>query len=184
MTELADRLRHTVQGDVRFDALTRTLYASDASIYEITPLGVVMPKTVEDVVTTVGACREAGVGIVARGAGTGLAGGAVGAGVQIDCSRYMNHIGSLDVGGRTIAVEPGVVLDDLNAHVAPNGLQFAPDVATSSRATIGGMIANNSCGAHSIVYGRTVDHVASVTVVLADGDVVTFRTGSQTAGPH
>jgi len=171
---LARRLRSAIQGEVRFDRLSRTLYSTDASIYEITPLGVVLPKNVADVVAVVNECRAGGVSIVARGAGTGLTGGAVGAGVQLDLSRYMNGIGPVDPQARKVEVEPGVVLDELNAHLAAYGLQFAPDVATSSRATIGGMIANNSCGAHSIVYGRTVDHVVELTVTLADGRVVTF----------
>jgi len=171
---LARRLRSAIHGEVRFDRLSRTLYSTDASIYEITPLGVVLPKNVADVVAVVNECRAEGVSIIARGAGTGLTGGAVGAGVQLDLSRYMNGIGPVDSRSRTVDVEPGVVLDELNAHLPQYGLQFAPDVATSSRATIGGMIANNSCGAHSIVYGRTVDHVVGLTVVLADGEVVTF----------
>ncbi len=171
---IARRLRDVVKGEVRFDRLSRTLYSTDASIYEIIPLGVVLPQNVSDVVAVVNECRAAGVSIVARGAGTGLAGGAVGPGVQLDLSRYLNRIGPADLEARMIEVEAGVVLDELNAHVAPHRLQFAPDVATSSRATIGGMIANNSCGAHSIVYGRTVDHVVELTVVLADGRVVSL----------
>ena len=167
-------LLSTVRGEVRFDRLSRTIYSTDASIYEITPDGVVLPRCVEDVVATVRACREHGVAIVARGAGTGIAGGAVGGGVQIDFSRFLNRIGAIDVERRTVVVEPGVVLDELNAALAPHGLHFAPDVATSSRATIGGMIANNSCGAHSVYYGRTVDHVADLTMVLSDGSLVTW----------
>ena len=174
---LAADLNGAVTGSVRFDALSRTLYATDASIYEITPVGVVTPKGVADVVAVVNICRAAGASVVARGAGTGLAGGAVGAGVSLDLSRHMRRIGPLDVDARTIEVQPGVVLDELNAHVAPHGLHFAPDVATSSRATIGGMIANNSCGARSIRYGRTVDHVRTITVVLASGEVATFGPG-------
>ena len=172
--QLKERLCSRVRGDVRTDNLSRTIYATDASIYEIVPVGVVLPKDVQDVVAVVDECRAAGTAIIPRGAGTGLAGGAVGSGMQLDLSRYMHGIGSIDVGARTIDVEAGVVLDELNAHVARHGLHFAPDLATSSRATIGGMIANNSCGAHSIVHGRTVDHTLSLTVVLADGDVITF----------
>ncbi len=179
---LAAHLRQKLAGEVRFDRLTRTLYSTDASIYQITPLGVVFPKDIGDVVTTVNECRAASVSIIARGAGTGLTGGAVGAGVQIDFSRFMNRIGAFDSQAQTIEVEPGVVLDELNAFLAPTGLHFAPDVATSSRATIGGMIANNSCGAHSLVYGRTVDHVVELTVVLSSGETVTFgQRPSQTA---
>jgi FAD/FMN-containing dehydrogenase/Fe-S oxidoreductase len=155
------------------------LYSTDASIYQITPVGVVFPKNIDDVVITVNECRAAAVPIIARGAGTGLTGGAVGAGLQIDFSRYMNRIGPFDSQARTIEVEPGVVLDELNAFLAPAGLHFAPDVATSSRATIGGMIANNSCGAHSLIYGRTVDHVTEMTVVLSSGETVTFEQGGE-----
>jgi len=171
---LAASLRGKIRGEVRFDPLSRAIYSTDASMYEIAPLGVVLPETVEDVVTAIEECRKYGTSIIPRGAGTGLTGGAVGSGVQLDLSRYLNHIGWLDLEARTVEVEPGVVLDELNAHLAQHGLKFAPDVATSSRATVGGMIANNSSGARSIVYGRTVDHVAGLTVVLADGKVVTF----------
>ena len=173
-TTLEAALRQRTKGEVRFDRLSRTLYATDASIYEIIPVGVLFPRERSDVVAAVEACRATGVSIVPRGAGTGLTGGAVGEGLQIDFSRFMNHIGALDVARRTVVVEPGVVLDELNAFLAPHELHFAPDVATSSRATIGGMIANNSCGAHSVVFGRTVDHVLSLDVVLADGSMATF----------
>lgn len=172
--ELADHLRSQIDGDVRFDRLSRTLYSTDASIYEIIPAGVVLPKNIEDVQATVKLCHDNNTSIIARGAGTGLTGGAVGDGVQLDFSRYMNRIGKIDPDAQTIEVQPGVVLDELNRHLETYNLRFAPDVATSSRATIGGMIANNSCGANSIIYGRTVDHVAEIKVVLADGQVVTF----------
>ncbi|MGB0716615.1 MAG: FAD-binding and (Fe-S)-binding domain-containing protein [Phycisphaerae bacterium] len=166
-----------VTGDVRFDALSRTLYSTDASIYEMIPSGVVMPRSVEDVVRVVEGCRAFDTSIVPRGGATGLAGGAVGSGLQLDMSRYMGWIGAVDVSSRTVDVGPGVVLDDLNRALASSGLQFGPDVATSSRATLGGMIANNSCGAYSIKYGRTVDHVASLTMVLSTGEVTTLRDG-------
>lgn len=169
---LEQTLKGSIRGDVRFDRLSRAIYATDASIYEIVPLGVVLPRDAADVVATVHACREAGVPIVARGAGTGLAGGAVGPGLQLDLSRYMNAIRDFDPVARTVVVEPGVVLDELNTLLAPHGLYFAPDVATSSRATLGGMMANNSCGARSVFYGRTVDHVQELTVVLSDGEIV------------
>jgi len=177
---LESRLSHAVEGDVRFDPLARTIWATDASIYEIIPAGVVLPKSVQDVIQTVCVCREHGASIVPRGAGTGLTGGAVGEGVLLDVSRYMNAIGRIDPAARTVEVQPGVVLDELNAALAPHDLHFAPDVATSSRATIGGMIANNSCGAHSIVHGRTVDHVRELTVVLGDATPVTLGPWSPT----
>ena len=171
---LESLLRSTVKGEVRFDALTRTLYATDASIYEIFPHGVVTPRDQSDVTAVVRACRETGVSIIARGAGTGLSGGAIGFGVIVDMSRHMNTIEPVDVDGRSVVVGPGVVLDELNRHLATMGLRFAPDVATGSRATIGGMIGNNSCGAGSILYGRTVDHIRELTVALSDGELVTF----------
>lgn len=175
-SNLETLLRSRVAGEVRFDRLSRTLYATDASIYEIVPAGVLLPRHQGDVVAAVHAARETGTSLIPRGAGTGLTGGAVGEGLQVDCSRFMNRIGALDVNRRSVEVEPGVVLDELNAFLAPHGLHFAPDVATSSRATLGGMIANNSCGAHSLVFGRTVDHVRSLDVVLADGSIVRFAT--------
>ncbi len=179
---LAESLRAKIRGEVRFDPLSRAIYATDASMYEILPGGVVLPGSLEDVVATIDECRKCGTSIIPRGAGTGLTGGTVGSGVQLDLSRYLNHIGKLDPDAQTVEVEPGVVLDELNAQLAQHGLKFAPDVATSSRATIGGMIANNSSGARSIVYGRTVDHIAGLTVVLADGKVVTFSTPGEEIG--
>jgi len=178
LAALADELRTSVSGDVRSDPLARALYATDASIYEIIPDAVVLPRSVADVAATVRICGRHGLPVTARGAGTGLAGGAVNRGVQLDCSRYLNGIRHIDPQARSARVEPGVVLDNLNAELRPHGLQFAPDVATSSRATIGGMIGNNSCGARSIIYGRTVDHVLSVDVVLGDGSTCTWGGGA------
>ncbi len=175
-TQLHTELTDAVSGNVRFDRLTRALYATDGSIYEIVPAGVVMPRTTDDVVATVNVCRSHRVSMTPRGAGTGLTGGAVGPGVQIDFSRHMNRVLHIDTDARTVRVQPGVVLDELNAKLAPLGFQFAVDVATSSRATIGGMVANNSCGARSILYGRSVDHVLEMTTVLADGTVAVWST--------
>ena len=171
-TAFVDELRNTVSGEVRTDDLARGLYATDASIYEITPDVVIMPRTVADVVAVVRLCARHGVPLTPRGAGTGLTGGAVNRGVQLDLSRYMNRVLAVDSEKRQVRVEPGVVLDELNAELKPLGLHFPLDVATSSRATIGGMIGNNSCGAHSIVLGRTCDHVLGLDVVLADGSRV------------
>lgn len=174
VTALQAALHARFRGDARFDRLSRTIYSTDASIYEITPAGVLMPRDAEDVATAVRLCREHRVPIVARGAGTGIAGGAIGGGVCIDFSRYMTRIRDFDPSERTVRVQPGVVLDDLNAATARYGLSFPADVATASRATIGGMIGNNSCGSHSVYYGRTVDHVVDLTVVLASGELVTL----------
>ncbi len=178
---LAKRLTAQLRGEVRFDRLTRALYATDASIYEIVPGGVVFPKDVRDVTETIRLCAQSDVPIVPRGAGTGLTGGAVGSGVPLDLSRHMRRIGPVDADRRTVEVEPGVVLDELNAALASHSLMFAPDVATGSRATLGGMIANNSCGARSVRYGRTVDHVRRLSVATAQGDVVTFERGQPAA---
>ncbi|MBU0616644.1 MAG: FAD-binding oxidoreductase, partial [Planctomycetes bacterium] len=178
ITALLEELRSTISGEVRSDALSRALYATDASIYEIVPDAVVLPKSTDDVSAIVRACAKHDVPITARGAGTGLSGGAVNRGIQLDCSRYLNRILSIDPQARTARVEPGVVLDELNSELKPYGLHFSPDVATASRATIGGMIGNNSAGAHSLVIGRTCDHVLGVDVVLADGSLYSWGQNS------
>ena len=167
-------LRRHVAGEVRFDDTSRRLYATDASHYQVQPLGVVVPRTTDDLAVTVQIAAELGVPITARGAGTSLSGQSIGPGVVLDCSKYLNRVGEVDATGRRVTVQPGVVLDQLNREVAPFGLMFGPDVATASRATLGGMIGNNSAGSRSVVNGRTVDHVRSLTAVLSDGTVGTF----------
>ena len=169
LRKLADRLTRESRAEVYFDAGMRGLYATDASLYEIEPLGVVVPRTAQDVVTTVSIASDERVSIVPRGAATSLSGQTIGPGIVIDFSKYLNRIGIVDRDAMTVRVEPGVVLDQLNAHLKPLGLMFAPDVSTSDRATIGGMIGNNSAGARSLRYGKTVDHVHALEVVLADG---------------
>ncbi len=181
LTALEAALRAQLAGSVRIDRLARALYATDASIYEIVPDAVVWPRSVADVAVTVRLCAEHGLPVTARGAGTGLTGAAVNRGVILDCSRHLNRILHVDPAARRARVEPGVVLDELNAVLKPHGLHFAPDVATGNRATLGGMIGNNSAGAHSPRYGRTVDHVLSLDVVLADGSLC--RWGSDAAPP-
>lgn len=171
----------SIEGEVRTDALSRAIYATDASIYEIVPDGVVLPKHADDVGTCVRICAKHHVPITARGAGTGLTGGAVNRGVQIDLSHHMNRIVAIDPQAQTVRVQPGVVLDELNAALAHHNLHFAADVATSSRATIGGMIANNSCGAHSVSIGRTVNHMLALDVVLSDGSRATWGENADTA---
>ncbi len=166
---LADHLRKHIAGEVRFDNTSRKLYSTDASIYQIEPLGVVIPRSVEDVVATVGTAAEMRVPITARGGGTSLSGQSIGPGIVVDCSKYLNNILDLDPVNRVVRVQPGVVLDTLNRALAAHRLQFGPDVATASRANLGGMIGNNSAGSRSIVYGKTIDHVRRLGVVLADG---------------
>ncbi len=169
VAEALAEISAAISGEVRSDALARALYATDASIYEITPDAVVFPRTVADVCAIVKTCGKFGIPVTARGAGTGLTGGAVNHGIQIDCSKHLNRILEIDPQRRIARVEPGVVLDELNAQLKPHDLHFAPDVATASRANLGGMIAINSCGAHSVSSGRTVNHVRSLDVVLSDG---------------
>ncbi|MCI0459968.1 MAG: FAD-binding protein [Gemmataceae bacterium] len=171
---LARHLSQNVQGEVRFDSTTRRLYSTDASIYQIQPLGVVLPKTLADLHAAVQIATEMRVPITPRGGGTSLSGQSIGPGVVIDCSKYLNQILAVDPVGRIARVQPGVILDQLNRHLAPHGLQFGPDVATASRANLGGMIGNNSAGARSLVYGKTNDHVRSLSVLLADGSRAEF----------
>ncbi|MCC6153376.1 MAG: FAD-binding protein [Candidatus Hydrogenedentes bacterium] len=166
--------------DVRTDDLTRQLYATDASLYEIVPDAVAFPNNADEAARVVCAAGEAGLPVIPRGAGTGLSGGAIGEGVIVDFSRYNRAIDDLDVERRTVRVGSGVVLDQLNAFLKPHGLCFGPDVATSARATLGGMIANNSSGAHVPVYGTTAAHVRALELVLADGRVETIGRGYDT----
>src|SRR5579872_908700 len=147
-------LEASVTGEVRFDRLSRGLYSTDASVYQIVPLGVVLPRSAEDVVATVRACARFGVPLTARGGGTSQAGQAIGSGVVLDCSRHLNRVLEINAAERWARVEPGCVLDDLNLELKPLGLQLPLDISTSDRATLGGMIANNSSGTHSVLYGK------------------------------
>ncbi len=160
--------------DIRFDRLTRQLFATDASIYQIEPEAVAFPRSPADTAQLIHAAAADGVEVIPRGAGTGLAGGAIGPGLVIDYSRYNRAIDRFDRERRTVYVQAGVVLDQLNAFLRSHGLRFGPDVATSSRATLGGMIANNSSGSHVPYFGTTMDHVRSIDVVLADGREATI----------
>jgi FAD/FMN-containing dehydrogenase/Fe-S oxidoreductase len=177
VVEVLNEIAATITGEVRSDRLTRATYATDASIYEIVPDGVVFPRTAADVAATVRICAQHGVPVTPRGGGTGLTGAAVNRGVQLDTSRFLNRILDVDPERRIARVEPGVVLDELNEALKEHGLHFAPDVATASRANVGGMIGNNSCGAHSVMFGRTCDHLAGVEVVLADGSRAVWGEG-------
>ncbi|HWF85948.1 MAG TPA: FAD-linked oxidase C-terminal domain-containing protein [Vicinamibacterales bacterium] len=173
--QLRRDLAQEIAGEVRFDPISRALYATDASVYQIEPVGVVIVRSREDVVRTVRIARRHACAITARGGGTSQAGQAIGHGLQLDTSKYFNRVLEVNAAERWARVEPGVVLDVLNAQLRPHGLRFAPDVSTASRATIGGMIANNSSGARSVIYGKTIDHVLDLHVVLADGEVAHFR---------
>ncbi len=167
-------LTHEVDGEVRFDRVSRALYSTDASVYRIEPLAVVVPRTRDAVVRAVGVCRRFRCPITMRGGGTSQSGQTIGEGVVIDLSKYVNALLEVNAAGRWARVEPGIVLDELNAKLRPHGLRFAPDVSTASRATVGGMMANNSAGARSVLYGKTIDHVLEQEVLLADGSIVHF----------
>jgi FAD/FMN-containing dehydrogenase/Fe-S oxidoreductase len=172
---LRRELEAGIEGEVRFDAVSRALYSTDASVYQISPVGVVVPRTREDILRTLEICRRLRCSITMRGGGTSQAGQAIGSGIQIDLSKYYNRLLEVNAAERWARVEPGIVLDELNAQLQPLGLRFAPDISTASRATIGGMMANNSSGARSVLYGKTIDHVLEQQVALSDGSVVHFR---------
>jgi FAD/FMN-containing dehydrogenase/Fe-S oxidoreductase len=174
------RLRAEAGGDLRFDAVSRALYSTDASVYQIEPLGVAIPRSRDELVRLVRACARANCPITMRGGGTSQAGQAIGPGLVVDTSKHLTALIELNIAERWVRVEPGIVLDELNARLRPHGLRFAPDVSTASRATIGGMLANNSSGARSVIWGKTIDHVIEQEVVLSDGSVVTFGPLSET----
>ena len=164
-----------IEGEVRFDRISRALYSTDASVYQIEPLAVVVPRSRDDVVRVVKACRTHRCPLTMRGGGTSQAGQAIGSGVIVDTSKYFNRLLEVNAAERWARVEPGIVLDELNATLRSDGLRFAPDISTASRATVGGMMANNSAGARSVLYGKTIDHVIEQHVVLSDGSLVHFR---------
>lgn len=166
---LEHRLRASLDGEVAFDDYSRHLFSRDASMYAITPLGVAFPRHADDVAAAVRIAGESGVPIVPRGAGTSLAGQTIGPGLVLDLSRHMNRIIDIDPAARTALVEVGVVQDQLNRAAAAHGLMFGPDTSTSNRATIGGMLGNNSAGSGSLTYGMTIDHIRALDVVLSDG---------------
>jgi FAD/FMN-containing dehydrogenase/Fe-S oxidoreductase len=168
-------LQAAIEGEVRFDEISRALYSTDASVYQIQPLGVVVAKSRDDVVKAVTICAKHHCPLTMRGGGTSQAGQAIGSGLVVDTSKYFNRILEVNPAERWVRVEPGVVLDELNAALRPHNLRFAPDISTASRATVGGMMANNSAGARSVLYGKTIDHVLEQHVVLSDGSLAHFR---------
>ncbi|MGN6379614.1 MAG: FAD-binding and (Fe-S)-binding domain-containing protein, partial [Gaiellales bacterium] len=169
MASLAQGLRRAVAGEVRFDAGSRALYSTDASNYRFIPLGVVVPRSTDDVLATVDLCRDHDAPIVSRGGGTGLSGQTTNAAVVIDHSKYLTRILDLDPDRRTARVQPGIVLDVLRTEAERHGLTFGPDPATHNRCTIGGMVGNNSCGVHSIMAGKTEENVECLDVLTYDG---------------
>ena len=179
---LAQRLRSDTQGEVLFDAASRGRYATDASIYQIMPVGVFVPRTEADIATALAIARDLKVPVLPRGGGTSQCGQTVGAALVIDCSKHFRRVLDVDVAARTATVEPGLVLDHLNALLKPQGLWFAVDVSTSAQATLGGMAGNNSCGSRSIAYGNMVHNVAGAQAWLADGALLDFGAVAQATG--
>ncbi len=173
--EIEAELNKRIEGEIRFDRYSRLLYSTDASIYQIEPIGVVIPRHKGDVQAAVEVANKLGVTLLPRGGGTSLAGQAVGHSIVLDFSKYMQNVLEVNKAELWCRVQPGLVQDELNAHVRGIGLQFGPDTSTSNRATIGGMIGNNSSGAHSLTYGKTLDHVIELTVLLADGSEVVLK---------
>ena len=171
---LARRLRRELEGEVLFDAFSRGRYSTDASIYQIEPIGVVVPRGPEDVVRTIQIARDAGVPVLPRGGGTSQCGQTVGAALVVDVSKHLNQVLDFDAQARRVTVQPGLVLDRLNAFLEPHDLMFPVDVSTSSRATLGGMAGNNSCGARSIRYGTMRANVRAIDALLADGSRAHF----------
>src|SRR2546423_1637742 len=171
---LERRLKAELTGEVMFDRFTRGRYATDASHYQMMPVGVVAPRTIAEAERTLALAREEGVSVLPRGGGTSQAGQTVNESLVIDCSKHLTQIYELDIGERRCTVEPGIVLDDLNRKLKPYGLWFPVDVSTASRATIGGMTANNSCGGRSLRYGTMRDNVLSIDAVMADGTKAHF----------
>ncbi|MDB3993816.1 FAD-binding protein [Gammaproteobacteria bacterium] len=188
ISSLARRLKQEVQGDVLFDDFSRGRYSTDASIYQLMPIGVVIPKSDDDVEAAIKIAKEQGVPVLPRGSGTSQNGQAIGEALLIDTTRHLNQIVGFDKENQTACVQPGLVLDHLNRHLKPHGLFYPVDVSTANRATLGGMTGNNSCGARSIRYGNMVHNVRSVEALLADGSKAHFRKRNGDAGsgnvPH
>lgn len=168
-------LKQSLDGDLYTDQVQRVLYATDASSYREIPLAVTRPKNKEDIRKIITFARETGTSVIPRAGGTSLAGQVVGPGIVVDISKYMNKIGELNIQERWIEVEPGIVLAELNQFLAKHGLQFAPETSTANRCCVGGMLGNNSCGLHSLIYGGTREHILEVEGILSDGSDVVFK---------
>ncbi len=171
---LLDELRQSVRGEVRADELSRILYSCDASIYQVKPYAVLIPRSVEDIQTAVKLAVKYHIPLLPRGGGTSMAGQTVNQALVIDTTPYLNRILEVNADEKWVRAEPGIALSTLNAHLKPYGLKFGPDPASGTRAVLGGIVANNSSGSHSILYGMTADHILAVKVILADGSLVEF----------
>ena len=179
---MAARLRKELEGEVLFDVFSRGRYSTDASIYQIEPIGVVVPRNQQDIVRAIQIAGDEGIPILPRGGGTSQIGQTVGTALVVDTSKYLNQIGDFDPQSRSIWVEPGIVLDQLNRQLKAQGLFYPVDVSTGNRATLGGMAGNNSCGARSIRYGNMVHNVQAIDTILADGGTAHFAGLTDTCG--
>jgi FAD/FMN-containing dehydrogenase len=172
--DFLNELQHQVTGDLRTDEFSRLLYSTDASIYQVMPHAVLIPKTMDDVAAAVACAAQYKIPLVARTGGSSLAGQTVNEALIIDFSKHLNKVIEVNEAEQWVRVQPGIVLDELNIHLRQTGLQFGPDPASSNRAAMGGIVANNSTGAHSILYGMTADHVLETNVILNDGSLAHF----------
>jgi FAD/FMN-containing dehydrogenase/Fe-S oxidoreductase len=168
-------LRESIQGDVLFDQISRVLYSTDASNFQIEPLGVVLPRHIDEINAIVEIAQSYAIPVIPRGSGSSMAGQTLGRGLILDCSKYLNSIEQIDPERKIAIVEPGVILDELNRQLRVHGLTFGPDPASAERATVGGMIGNNATGAHSIQYGLVIDHVVRTDVTLSNGSTARFE---------
>ena len=172
--DIADELRRRVEGEVRFDPHSRLLYSTDASIYQMEPVGVVIPRNNADVQAVVDFAAREGIPVLPRSGGTSLAGQTVNHAIVLDFSKYLNNVLEVNAEEQWARVQPGIILDQLTRQMGPHGLQYAPDPTTANRACVGGGIGNNTCGAHSVIYGKTLDHIQELDVVLSDGSTAHF----------
>ena len=168
------QLQKELEGDIYLDDIKKILYSTDASAYQESPLAVTLPRSKNDILKIIQFAKENKIPLIPRTAGTSLAGQVVGSGLVVDCSKYMTQVLELNKEEKWVRVEPGVVLDELNLMLKKHGLYFGPETSTSNRCMMGGMVGNNSCGAHSLVYGSTRDHTLEVKGYLSDGSEVTF----------
>ena len=172
--DIADELTRRVDGEVRFDPYSRLLYSTDASIYQMEPIGVVIPRTTDDVQAVVEFAAGEGIPVLPRAGGTSLAGQTVNHAIVLDFSKYLNNVLEVNAEEGWARVQPGIILEQLTKQVANHGLQYAPDPTTANRACVGGGIGNNTCGAHSVIYGKTLDHINELDVILSDGSRAHF----------
>ena len=166
---LKSLLVNSIEGDIRFDEITREIYSTDASIYKIMPICVAIPKTNQDVKSIIQIAWENNIPVLPRGGGSSLSGQTVNEAIVIDFTKYLNNILQIDTSTQKAIVEPGITIDLLNHQLKKHNLFFTPDPSTTNRDTVGGVIGNNSCGAHSIIYGKTIDHILKLENILSDG---------------